>query len=60
MLFDEALVGRIAESQPSDWDKLGWRGVMLDNGKVWVADGSRKIIAINYTTQRVKQLLTLY
>lgn len=60
LLFDEALVSRIAESQPSDWDKVGWRGVMLDNGAVWVADGSGKIIATNYTTQRAQQLFEAF
>ena len=35
-VFDKELVRTIAESNLSDWDSVGWRGLMLDNGLVWI------------------------
>ncbi len=47
-VFDVKLISRIQVASISDdWHEMGWRGVMLDNGAVWVDyDGS--IISINY------------
>ncbi|GEN38441.1 hypothetical protein PTE01_15510 [Pseudoalteromonas tetraodonis GFC] len=46
-VFDEELVGVIASSNiDTDWDKVGWRGIMLNNGIVWV-DKDGKIISVN-------------
>ena len=46
-VFDEELVGVIASSNiDTDWDKVGWRGIMLNNGVMWV-DTDGKVIAVN-------------
>lgn len=50
-LFDEALKKMIISSKPgSDWDKVGWRGITLRNGEIWL-DEDGKLIAINYQSR---------
>ncbi|MEH6394152.1 hypothetical protein [Pseudoalteromonas sp.] len=56
-VFDPQLIAQIANSNiDTDWDKVGWRGIMLNSGIVWV-DTDGKIIGINYQTAK-EQLLT--
>ena len=45
-VFDTQLIQEIANSKPSQWESMGWRGVMLNGGTIWL-DG-HKIKAINY------------
>ncbi|RYD57336.1 MAG: hypothetical protein EOP56_08490 [Sphingobacteriales bacterium] len=46
-LFDAALVKAISNSEPGkDWSTVGWRGIMLSNGTVWL-DYDGKLIAVN-------------
>ena len=53
--FDESLSDKIANSTLDDWDMVGWRGIMFDNGLIWLdEDGS--FIRANYETERAKQL----
>ncbi|MBB1335722.1 MULTISPECIES: hypothetical protein [Pseudoalteromonas] len=55
-VFDETLIKQIVDSNiDTDWDKVGWRGIMLNSGVVWV-DTDGKIIGINYQTAK-EQLL---
>lgn len=55
-VFDPQLIAQIASSNiDTDWDKVGWRGTMLNSGIVWV-DTNGKIIGINYQTTK-EQLL---
>ena len=51
-VFDDELVAVIGSSHiNTDWDKVGWRGIMLNNGVMWVnTDG--KIIGINSHTAK--------
>ncbi|MEL0642261.1 hypothetical protein V6260_16795 [Pseudoalteromonas aliena] len=52
-VFNDELVAVIASSNiDTDWDKVGWRGIMLYNGIMWV-DTEGKIITVN--TQNVKE-----
>ena len=52
-VFNDELVAVIASSNiNTDWDKVGWRGIMLNNGVMWV-DTEGKIIAVN--TQNTKE-----
>jgi hypothetical protein len=47
-LFDETLLNMIKNSSiETDWSDMGWRGIMLGNGKVWI-DYDGKIIGVNY------------
>jgi len=47
-VFDQHLLGSIVRSNiQKDWDEVGWRGIMLGDGDVWINyDG--QISAINY------------
>ncbi len=47
-VFDPKLVKNIANSKLSQWQSVGWRGIMLDSGTIWVSD--RKITAVNYSS----------
>src|ERR1700753_2326559 len=55
-IFDEYLVSHIANSKIKDWSEVGWRGIMLDNGIVWI-DDSGKITGTNYQSVKEKRLL---
>ena len=47
-IFDKVLIEKIAKSDPAkDWSEMGWRGIMLNQGDLWIDTGGR-IISINY------------
>lgn len=47
-IFDQSLITIIINSDVSkDWSTVGWRGIMLKNGEVWL-DYEGKLMAINY------------
>lgn len=55
-VFDDELVAVIGSSNiNTDWDSVGWRGIMLNNGVMWLDTGG-KIIAVNTqnTTEQVR------
>lgn len=60
LIFDDKLVSRITDSSISDWSRVGWRGVMLDNGAVWVNEGSGKIRTTVYTTDKAQRLFEAF
>lgn len=50
-VFDDKLTKMIVDSKPStDWSALGWRGIMLFNGEVWL-DYDGRLIAVNYLSE---------
>lgn len=53
-VFDDKLLTRIAKSTPSQWSSVGWRGVMFENGEVWLNDN--KISAVNMSNTTEKNL----
>lgn len=56
-IFDESLTKMIVSSRPEkDWTAMGWRGIMLEQGKVWLDDDG-VLIAVNYqsTIEKRKQ-----
>ncbi len=55
-IIDKKLIDNIINSKITDWSALGWRGIMLDDGIIWI-DYDGKIIAFNYQSPREKQLL---
>lgn len=55
-VFDEVLINKIADSKLKQWSEMGWRGIMLDNGIVWIDSYEGKIIAINYQSNFEKKL----
>lgn len=55
-VFDELLINEIADSKLKQWSEVGWRGIMLNNGTVWIDSDEGKIIAINYQSDFEKKL----
>lgn len=54
-LFDTKLIQSITSSDlNNDWEEMGWRGIMLNNGMIWM-DYDGRILAINYQSQLEKQ-----
>lgn len=53
-LFDDSLSNLILSSSvDSNWSEVGWRGIMLNHGVLWL-DVEGKLIAINYQTEAEK------
>jgi len=47
-VFDNNLITMISNSKvKKDWSQVGWRGIMLLNGEIWL-DYDGKLIATNY------------
>lgn len=53
-VFDHNIMDRIAHSSMEQWSAVGWRGLMLDDGIVWLDSETGNIIAINYETEKEK------
>jgi hypothetical protein len=56
-VFDEILVKQIATSNIEQWSEVGWRGIMLNNGEVWMAHAEGTITDVNYQSEFEKELL---
>lgn len=55
-VFDDAILKSIATSQVGqDWQAMGWRGIMLGSGEVWM-DFDGKVIGINHQTAQAAKL----
>ncbi|WET00657.1 hypothetical protein [Flavobacterium sp. YJ01] len=55
-IFDVVLIEKIAKSNPAkDWSEMGWRGIMLNQGDLWI-DTDGKITAINYQSKAEEKL----
>ena len=55
-VFDKTLIDKIANSETSQWSEVGWRGIMLENGIVWIDSYEGKITAVNYQSELEKKL----
>jgi hypothetical protein len=55
-VFDQILIDKIANSKISQWSEVGWRGIMLDNGDLWMANSDGVITAVNYQSDFEKNL----
>ncbi|WP_394772974.1 hypothetical protein [Flavobacterium sp.] len=50
-IFDATLKNKIIKSNPAkDWSEMGWRGIMLNQGDIWI-DTDGRLVAINYQSQ---------
>ena len=55
-LFDDSLISIIINSNIiEDWTDMGWRGIMLFRGIVWL-DYDGKFLTTNYTSEKEKAL----
>ena len=55
-VFDSILIDKIANSKLEQWSAMGWQGIMLDNGMVWVGYSDAIITAVNYESDFEKKL----
>ncbi|NJR76578.1 MAG: hypothetical protein HC773_29510 [Scytonema sp. CRU_2_7] len=55
-VFDKILIEKIANSKIEQWAEVGWRGIMLDDGVVWMANSDGVITAVNYQSDFEKKL----
>lgn len=61
-VFDQKIQKRIAQSTLNDWDRMGWRGIMFDQGEIWVdydPDAKTvplKIRTVNYSSDAEQKL----
>lgn len=55
-VFDTILMAKIAHSKIDQWSEVGWRGIMLDNGVVWMTNSDGIITTINYQSDFEKEL----
>lgn len=50
-IFDSILKDEIIKSNPDkDWSDMGWRGIMLNQGSIWL-DIDGRLIAVNYQSK---------
>lgn len=55
-VFDKDLRNEIIHSSiAKDWSAVGWRGIMLDNGSLWL-DYDGTLIAVNYQSEVEKSI----
>ncbi|WP_264552891.1 hypothetical protein [Flavobacterium sp. N2038] len=55
-VFDVTLKNEIVKSDPlKNWSDMGWRGLMLDQGNIWL-DIDGKLIAVNYQSKFENEL----
>lgn len=55
-IFDATLKNEIIKSDPAkDWSEMGWRGIMLNRGTIWI-DTDGRLISINYQSEFEKDL----
>lgn len=57
-VFDQVLIDKIANSKINQWSEVGWRGIMLDNGVLWMANSDGIITTVNYQSDFEKNLRT--
>ena len=57
-IFDQILIEKIANSKISQWSVVGWRGIMFDNGDLWMANSDGVITTVNYQSDFEKKLRT--
>ena len=55
-VFDDTLISKIANSTIDQWSEMGWRGIMLANGVIWIELYTGKIITVNYQSDFEKKL----
>jgi hypothetical protein len=55
-IFDDTLKNMIIRSKSStNWSEVGWRGIMINRGDLWI-DYDGRLIAINYQSEFEKEL----
>ena len=50
-VFDQILIDHITKSKIEQWTEVGWRGIMLDDGRVWMANSDGIITDVTYQSE---------
>ncbi|AYN02437.1 hypothetical protein [Chryseobacterium sp. 3008163] len=53
-IFDQSVIDEISKSKITDWAEVGWRGIMLHQGTMWI-DTDGKITALNHQSVTEKK-----
>lgn len=54
-IFDKKLINEIINSSTAkDWSEVGWRGIILNQGSVWL-DHEGSVIGINHSTKKEEE-----
>ncbi|MCI3936154.1 hypothetical protein MQX03_03020 [Chryseobacterium aahli] len=53
-VFDQNVIDEISKSKITDWSEVGWRGIMLHRGTMWI-DTDGKITALNHQSETEKK-----
>lgn len=57
-LFDAELIREITDSDPEkNWTKMGYQGIMLNKGSLWLDPYERKMISVNHQNSKTNKLL---
>lgn len=56
-VFDQYLIDKIANSKIEQWSEVGWRGIMLDNGDLWITSSDGIITSVNHQSDIEKKLI---
>ena len=57
-VFDNVLIEKVANSKIEQWSEVGWRGIMFDNGSIWMGNSDGIITAVTYQSVAEKEMLT--
>ena len=57
-VFDNVLIEKVANSKIEQWSEVGWRGIMFDNGSIWMGNSDGIITAVTYQSAVEKEMLT--
>lgn len=54
-IFDKVLIEKITKSDPAkDWSEVGWRGIMLNRGDLWMDTDGRIISILHQSDEELK------
>lgn len=56
ILFDDSIKAVLKNKTAKDWEPVGWRGLMLEQGNLWGSNLNGKITAINFNSARERKL----
>ena len=56
ILFDDSIKAVLKNKTAKDWEQVGWRGLMLEQGNLWGSELNGKITSINFHSAREQKL----
>ncbi len=56
ILFDDSIKAVLKNKTAKDWEQVGWRGLMFEQGNLWGSELNGKITSINFHSAREQKL----